>query len=177
MFHSRIINNKINCLHERCLSLLYRDKLSSFGKLLEQDKSVTIHTRNLQMLATEMFKVYQNISAPIFSEIFQWRDKNYNLQIISDFAMPNVRSVFHGSKSLSQLGPKTWEIVPLELKELTSAVAFKKGIKEWMPENCSCRLCKKYVLNLGFLTVTSWAFLIHFIYRLFLRLILFKVFS
>ena len=59
MFHSVIKSNKINCLHERCLRLLYGDKSSSFQKLLEQDKSVTIHTRNLQVLATEIFKVYQ----------------------------------------------------------------------------------------------------------------------
>ena len=55
------------------------DKLSSFEKLLEQDKSVTIHTRNLQILATEMFKVCRNIPPPIFSDIFHRRDKNYNL--------------------------------------------------------------------------------------------------
>ena len=77
--NSRIINNKINHLHERCLRLLYEDELSSFEKLLEQDKSVTIHTRNLQILAPEMFKVYRNISPPIFSGIFHRRDKNYNL--------------------------------------------------------------------------------------------------
>ena len=129
------------------------DQSSSFEKLLEQDKSVTIHTRNLQILATEMFKVYRNKSPPIFSEIFHRRDINYNLRINSDFAIPNVRSVFHGSEIISYLGPKIWDIVPLELKELTS-VAFKKVIKEWKPKNCPCRLCKKYVSNLGFITVT-----------------------
>ena len=64
MFHSRIINNKINRLHERCLRVLYGDKSSSFEKLLEQDKSVTIHTRNLQILATK-----QSISKYISSHI------------------------------------------------------------------------------------------------------------
>ena len=88
-----IINNKINRLHERCLRLLYGDEQLSFRKLLEQDKSVTIHTRNLQILATEMLKVYRNIFPPIFSEIFHRRDINYNLRINSDFAMSNVRSV------------------------------------------------------------------------------------
>ena len=156
MFHSRIINNKINRLHERCMCLLYGDKLSSFVKLLEQVKPVTIYTRNLQILATKMFKVYRNISPPIFSEIFHRRDINYNLRINSDFAMPNVMSVFHGSESISYLGPKIWDIVPFELKELTSVVAaFKKGINEWKPKNCPCRLYKKYVSNLGFITVTS----------------------
>ena len=154
MFHSRIINNKINRLHERCLRLIYEDKSLSFRKLLEQDKSVTMHTRNLQILATEMLKVYRNIFPPIFSEIFHRRDINYNLRINSDFAMSNVRSVFHRSKSISYLVPNIWDIVPLELKKLTSAVAFKKGIKEWRPENCPCRQCKKYVFNLGFITVT-----------------------
>ena len=52
------------------LLLLYRDKLSSFEKLLEQDKFVTIYTGNQQMLAAEMFKVYRNILPLIFSEIF-----------------------------------------------------------------------------------------------------------
>ena len=69
MFHSRMINNEINRLHERCLDLLYGKKSTSFEKLLEQDKSITLHTRNLQILATEMFKVYRNISPPIFKVV------------------------------------------------------------------------------------------------------------
>ena len=70
MFHSRIMNNKINRLHERCMRLIYGDKTSSFEELLEQDKSVSLHTRNLQMLATDMFKVYRSMSPPSFSELF-----------------------------------------------------------------------------------------------------------
>ena len=95
------------------------------------------------------------MSPPILSEIFHRRDINYNLQINSDFAKPNVRSVFQESGSSSYLGPKIWDIVPLELKELTSVVGFKKCIKEWKPKNCPCRLCKMYISNLGFITVTS----------------------
>ena len=58
MFHSCIRNNKINRLRERCFSILYGYKSSSFQKLLEQDKSVMIHTINPQILATQMFKVF-----------------------------------------------------------------------------------------------------------------------
>ena len=70
MFHSRIMNNKINRLHERCMRQIYGDKTSSFEELLEQDKSVSLHTRNLQMLATEMFRVHRSMSPPSFSELF-----------------------------------------------------------------------------------------------------------
>ena len=119
MFHNRIMNNKINWLHERCMRLIYGDKTSSFDEILEQDKSVSIHTRTLQMLATEIFKVYRNMSPSIFSEFSCWRDICYNLRSKSNIAVPNVKSVFHGSESVTCLGPKVWNIVPLELKELT----------------------------------------------------------
>ena len=98
MFHSRIMNNKINRLHERCMRLIYGDKTSSFEELLEQDKSVPIHTRSLQMLATEMLKVYRGISPPIFSELFCRRDICHNLRSNSNFEVQNVKSVFHGSE-------------------------------------------------------------------------------
>ena len=129
MFHSRIMNNKINQLHERCMRLIYGDKTSSLEELLEQVKSVSIHTRNLQMLATEMIKVYRSMHPPIFSELFRRRDICYNLRSNSNFAVSNVTSVFHGSESISYLGPKIWDIVPSELKQLTCLNAFIKGLK------------------------------------------------
>ena len=82
------------------------------------------------MLATEIFKVHRSMRPPIFSELFCRRDDIfYNLQSNSYFAVPNVKSVFHGSESISYLGPKIWDIAPFELKELTSLNAFKNGIK------------------------------------------------
>ena len=69
MFYSRIMNNEINWLRERCMWLMYKDKTSSFEELLEQDKSILILTRNLQMLTTEMFKVYGSMFPPIFNEL------------------------------------------------------------------------------------------------------------
>ena len=52
MFHSR----KINSLHERALRVVYRDYKATFCELLSEDKSVTIHQRNLQLLGTEIFR-------------------------------------------------------------------------------------------------------------------------
>ena len=58
MFHNRSLNHKINRLHERCLRVIYNDGHSSYDELLNLDNSVSIHHRNLQILATEMFRVY-----------------------------------------------------------------------------------------------------------------------
>ena len=57
MCHGRDLNNKINNLHERALRTVYQDKKSSFETLVKRDKAVSIHIKNLQYLATEIFKV------------------------------------------------------------------------------------------------------------------------
>lgn len=53
----------------------------------------------------------------IFNEITFRRDKNYNLRSNPEFALQNLRSIFHGSETISCLGREIWNIVPLELKE------------------------------------------------------------
>ena len=62
MCHSRTLNNKINKIHERTLQLVYDDRQSTFEELLNIDKSVTIHHRNLQVLATELYKVHHRLA-------------------------------------------------------------------------------------------------------------------
>ena len=49
------------------MRLIYEDKTSFFEELLEQDKIVLMHIRDLQMLVTEMFKVYRSRLSPIFT--------------------------------------------------------------------------------------------------------------
>ena len=71
MCHSRGLNNKINSIHERSLSIVYDDKSSTFEELLEKDNSVSIHHKNLQVLATEIYKVINGISPQIMQKIFQ----------------------------------------------------------------------------------------------------------
>ena len=55
MFHNRRYSNKINCLHERMLRIVYKDCKSSFAERLSEDKSFTVHHRNVQKLAIEMY--------------------------------------------------------------------------------------------------------------------------
>ena len=80
MCHSRKNNRKINRLHERCLKTMYNDKQSSFNELLEKDGSVSIHERNLQVLATEMHKINNGLSRPLMKDIFPIRRNLYNLR-------------------------------------------------------------------------------------------------
>ena len=151
MCHSRTMNNRINRLHERCLRIVLSDKTSSFEKMLEKDRSITMHTRKLKTLATEMFKVYKNLSPAIIADLFHVRQNNYNLRHDSYFAIPNVKSVYHGTESMSNLGHRIWNLVPDKLNQLVDIYAFKKEIKKPRPENYPCRLCKTYIPHVGFI--------------------------
>ena len=151
MFHSRSINNKINRLHERVLRITYNDFKSSFENLLEKDGTVSIHVKNLQKLATEMFKISKNFSVPLMSELFHQKVNNYNLRNPYEFFIPNVNSAFRGQGSVSCLDPLTWQLVPSEFKDLNTVSAFKATTRKCNPNNCPCRLCKTYTGNVEFI--------------------------
>ena len=81
MCHSRTNNSKTGKLHKRFLRIIYNEKQSSFKELLEEDSSVSIHERNVQILATEMYKISSNFSHTHMSEIFEVNNKHpYNLR-------------------------------------------------------------------------------------------------
>ena len=70
MFHCKKLNSRVNKLPERVLRIVYEDYTSSFTELLEKDNSTTLHNRNIQLLATELFKVNIGLSPPFMNEIF-----------------------------------------------------------------------------------------------------------
>ena len=74
MCHSRAKNNKINRLHERCLRIIYNDKVSTFEQRLEKDSSVSMHIRNLRFLAVEMFKVVKGFAPTIINDLFPLKE-------------------------------------------------------------------------------------------------------
>ena len=68
---------KINRPHERCLRIIYSDKQSSFETLLEEDGSVSVHNRNLQILVTEIYKIKNDLYPLIVTELFQQRNEQH----------------------------------------------------------------------------------------------------
>ena len=93
MFHSRKINNCINSLHERTLGVVYRDYNATFSELLSKDKSVTIYQRNLQLLASEIFKTKNGLNPKFMEEIFTFKNLAYNLRNNTSLKIGNLKAV------------------------------------------------------------------------------------
>ena len=135
MFHSRILNNKINKLHERALRLVYKNDDLNFQELLDLDNSVTIHQKNLQRLAIEMYKVKNNIAPIHMQKLFDERNISTSLRKQTTWIVPKTRTVHYGTETVRYRGPQIWESLLIPLKEVNSLVEFKKQIK-----------LKKYIL-------------------------------
>ena len=145
--HSRMLNNRINHIHERGLRIVYEDYTSSFKNLLEKDESVTVHHRNIQLVAVEMFKVKNGLCPVIMKDLFRLNEAPNSR---TTFLIPSVNSEYMGKLSLRYFGPIVWEtMLPDSYKEISELEKFKDDIKKWVPD-CKCRLCKTYVRGLGF---------------------------
>ena len=117
MFHNRLLNNKINRLHERCLRIIYNDKHSNFEDLLVKDNSGSLYLNNIHTLAIKMYKVANGMSPEIMNDIFKLRENtHYNLRHTPQFLVDPIRSVFNGGESTSYLGPQNWEQIPFKIK-------------------------------------------------------------
>ena len=56
-----------------------------------------------------------------------------------------MNSVKYGTETITCLGPKTWNILPNNYKDLTSLPTFKFKTENWETDECRCRLCKMYI--------------------------------
>ena len=117
MFHSRKLNNKINKLPERCLRIVYSDNTSPFEELLETDNSVSVHHQNIQVFATELYKIVNGLSPEIMKEVFSFNENtSYNTRNKRKFHSKAIKSVTFGSETLSHLASKIWSLFRLKLR-------------------------------------------------------------
>ena len=80
MFHDRSVNKKINKIHERALRIVYKYSYSYFEELLLKANTVSIHHKNLELLATEIFKTQKNLNPSFMNKISEEKDNPYTLR-------------------------------------------------------------------------------------------------
>ena len=79
---------------------------------------------------------------------FKLRDNpHYHLRHTSQFLADQIHNVFNGRESGSYVGPKIWEEIASEIKNIISLNGFKRKIRKWKPVNCPCGICKVFIPN------------------------------
>ena len=91
------------------------------------------------------------LSPDLMKDVFPLNDDSgYSTRKKRTFKSRHVKTVRYGTDSLAYLAPKIWELVPNEMKNLESLIAFKTAIKKWKTTNCPCHICKNYISQVGF---------------------------
>ena len=150
MFHERKSNNKINKIHEKALRIMHKDSASNFEELLIKSNSVSVHRRNLQLLLTEIYKTINNLNPSFMAEVFVTKDVPYGLCGGNYLVLPKARTNLYGIDPIIFIGHKLWQNLPKEIKGSQSLEVFKRNIKSIKTLDCSCKLCRSFVPNLGF---------------------------
>ena len=111
---------------------------------------MSIHQKNLQLLATESFRTEKNLNPSFIGKIFEEKDTPCTFRSGRNILAPKPSTTGYGIENARFLGAKIWRTLPSSLKESQTLSSFKRGIKNHQFD-CNCRLCKRFVENLGFL--------------------------
>ena len=99
----------------------------------------------------EIHKFIIYLSPPIIDHLFQFRENSYNLRNFQQLASSTKKTTKMGLETISCSGPQLRNLVPQEIKESASFLIFKDKIKKWNCTNCPCRLCRTFLVNVGFM--------------------------
>ena len=84
-----------------------------------------MHQRNLQFIATELYKVLNGLSPDLMKDVFPLNDDSgYSRRNKRTFKSRQFKTVRYGTDSLAYLALKKWELVPNKMKNLESLTAF-----------------------------------------------------
>ena len=75
MFCSRTSNNMINRVHQRALRVILGDDLSDFESLLQNNRDIRSHHKNIQSFMIEIFKIKNELAPPIMDSMFERRNE------------------------------------------------------------------------------------------------------
>ena len=99
-----------------------------------------------------MYKILNGLSPDFMQDIFETKSNYNNTHNAPAFSSRNIKTGRYGLQTISYMAPKISDLVPKKMKQVTTLNEFKAKIKISKLENCPCRLCRTYLLGIGFIT-------------------------
>ena len=85
MFCSRTLNNMINRVHEGVSRVVLDDDLSDFESLLQNNRDIHSHHKNIQSLMVVILKIKNEFALPVTDSTFERRKEPYKLRNFQEF--------------------------------------------------------------------------------------------
>ena len=144
MFCSKASHNLINKVHRRALCALYFRFDLDLPELLKLDGSLTIHTKHLQTLMTEVFKCLNKLNPEFMWGYFVHKETPYTLRSLNTVKLPPTKTRSFGLNTFKFRASILWNTLPRYLKLCSGLNEFKLKIKSWEGSDCSCSFCRKF---------------------------------
>ena len=120
-------SRKLERVQERALRAIYCDRSLSYDKLLKMANLCTLRNRRLQDMAVLMYKTKNNICPKYIGDLFQRTDTKYSLRNM-EFVIPRFNTITHGKHSIRYIGPKLWNLLPKNIRDLPTLSVFRQRI-------------------------------------------------
>ena len=135
MFRNKQDYLKIEKIQYKALKIVYNSNESD-GELLLRNNEVSIHQKQLHILASEVFKSLADINPDFMKSYFTIKEMENTyemltncLQIGNFLKIPSTRSKRYGTNSILFQACLVWNKLPLSVKQSQSLIEFKSKIK------------------------------------------------
>ena len=91
------------------------------------NKDITVHQRNLQILMTEVYKIIKGEAPAIMKNLFIFRENIHNVRNFQIIANENKNTVRYGMETICYRTPYLWASLSEEYKYLNSVENLKKN--------------------------------------------------
>ena len=90
---------------------------------------------------TEIYKSINHLKPSFIWEFHEKKHVSYILRIQNLCKLPQIKTQGYGQESLSFRGSLLWNTLDDSVKNEPTLAAFKKRIKDWAGNKCTCKIC------------------------------------
>ena len=134
-------------VNERALRFVYKDKKSSYDRLLNWiGLHSTLEGHRIQDMLITINSCFQEKAPTPIVNLLKVKDTKYNLRGTNMLFLPKVRSTKHGLRSFRYFHAKTWHALPDSIRAMAGTREMPRKIKFCLSLFCSVslflRLCE-----------------------------------
>lgn len=144
MFCSKKCFHLCNKVHYRALCAMYFRYDLNLEEILKLNGSFSIHTKQLQVFVTEIFKSVHKLNPEFMWDLFEKKEIQYNLRSQNLLKLPNTRTRCFGLNSILFRASVLWNSLPNQFKCCVNLQKFKQKIKSWDGSQCTCFNCRSF---------------------------------
>ena len=119
------------------MRFVLEDSVPCYDKLISKAKVDAFRVSAVKKMATEVFKIFNNISPGYFENYFLRARIPYNLHDYNKLVQPMILTTSHGIKSFQYYGAHLWNSFPADIKSAISISQFKGLIRKWSGPECN----------------------------------------